>query len=312
MSDEKLNTGPEEPKAPDVSGEAPAGPAPETPKPEQAGPAQPAPGDVVISADQIDELMAQKRQAARDAVEKEGDPPGKEAGAPAKEQPPTGDKEPKQPRRGRTAKTEKPAPEAGKEPKTAGARKGRPPKADKAAPDKPQPSKRDKVELLTKCLIIYYERKIAVKKTPIGVIPYILSSFLSSKRSPRGGSDPPLPLNLAARRVLSYAPTSERQTCPRTRSAACAAHPDRPARFAGRDAVALWDGSRCPAAFAHRVYHFRSNISPGKDSSGSLRGLPNTPSTHRWRCGTAPSREVLSHWGIDKHRSPHHKKRHPA
>lgn len=59
MSDEKLNTGPEEPKAPDVSGEAPAGPAPETPKPEQAGPAQPAPGDVVISADQIDELMAQ-------------------------------------------------------------------------------------------------------------------------------------------------------------------------------------------------------------------------------------------------------------
>ena len=164
MSDEKLNTVPEEPKAPDVSGEAPAGPAPETPKPEQAGPAQPAPGDVVISADQIDELMAQKRQAARDAVEKEGDPPGKEAGAPAKEQPPTGDKEPKQPRRGRTAKTEKPAPEAGKEPKTAGARKGRPPKADKAAPDKPQPSKRDKVELLTKCLIIYYERENGNKK----------------------------------------------------------------------------------------------------------------------------------------------------
>ena len=59
MSDEKLNPGPEEPKAPDVSGEAPAGPAPETPKPEQAGPAQPAPGDVVISADQVDELMAQ-------------------------------------------------------------------------------------------------------------------------------------------------------------------------------------------------------------------------------------------------------------
>ena len=47
---------------------------------------------------------------------------------------------------------------------------------------------------------------MTVKKTPIGVIPYILSSFLSSKRSPRGGSGPPLPLNPAARRVLSYAP----------------------------------------------------------------------------------------------------------
>ena len=151
---------------------------------------------------------------------------------------------------------------------------------------------------------------MAVKKTPTGVIPYILSSFLSSKRSPRGDSGPPLPLNPAARRVLSYAPTSERQRFPRTRSAACAAHPDSPARFAGQDAAGPWDGSRCPAAFAHRADHFRSNISPGKDSSGNLRGPPNTPSTHRWRCGAAPSREVLSHLGIDKHRSPHYKKRH--
>ena len=153
---------------------------------------------------------------------------------------------------------------------------------------------------------------MAIKKTPTGVIPYILSSFLSSKRSPRGDSDLPLPLNPAARRVLSYAPTFGRQTCPHTRSAACAAHPDSPARFAGQDAAGPWDGSRCPAAFAYRVYHFRSNISPGKDSFGSLRGLPNTPSTHRWRCGTAPSLEALSHWGIDKHLSPHHKKRHPV
>ena len=153
---------------------------------------------------------------------------------------------------------------------------------------------------------------MAVKKTPIGVIPYILSSFLSSKRSPRGGSGPPLPLNLAARRVLSYVPTFGRQRFPRTRSAVCAAHPDSPARFAARDAVGLWDGSRCPAAFAHCVYHFCSNISLGKDSSGSLRGPPNTPSTHHWRCGTAPSLEALSHWGNGKHLSPHHKKRHPV
>ena len=49
-------------------------------------------------------------------------------------------------------------------------------------------------------------------ETPIGVIPYILSSFLSSKRSLRGGNGLPLPLNLVVRRVLSYVPTFEWQT----------------------------------------------------------------------------------------------------
>ena len=144
MADEKLNTGPGEPKAPEMPEQAPAGPAPEKPAPqqEQAGPIQPESGDVIISADQIDKLMAQKRQAARAGVEKEGEPPVKEAGAPAKEQTPAGSKEPKQPRRGRAPKEEKAEP-ATKE--TAKPRKGRPPKADKAAPGEAQPSKRDKV-----------------------------------------------------------------------------------------------------------------------------------------------------------------------
>ena len=75
MADKKLNTGPEEQKAAEPVTADPA-PAPEitaepTPTQEQAGPAQPAPGDVVISADQIDELMAKKRQAARAEIEKE-------------------------------------------------------------------------------------------------------------------------------------------------------------------------------------------------------------------------------------------------
>ena len=153
---------------------------------------------------------------------------------------------------------------------------------------------------------------MAVKKTPIGVIPCTLSSFLGLRPWLKGNSGPPLPLNPAARCVLNYAPISERQTFPHTRPAACAAHPDSPARFAGRDAAGPWDGSRCPTVFAHRVYHFRSNISPGKDSSGSPRGLPDTPSTHHWRCGTPPSREALSHWRNGKHLSPHHKKRHPV
>ena len=42
-----------------------------TPKQEQAGLAQPAPGDVVVSFDKINELMGEKRQAARAQVEKE-------------------------------------------------------------------------------------------------------------------------------------------------------------------------------------------------------------------------------------------------
>lgn len=144
MADEKLNTGPGEPKPPKVPEQAPAGPVPEKPAPqqEQAGPVQPKSGDVVISADQIDKLMAQKRQAARAGIEKEGAPLVKEADAPAKEQPPAGDKEPKQPRRGRPPKEEKAEPTSKEAAKP---RKGRPPKADKAAPGEAQPSKRDKV-----------------------------------------------------------------------------------------------------------------------------------------------------------------------
>ena len=73
MADEKLNTGPEVQKIEEAPAPAVADPAhgeapvPEHP-PEQAGPAEP--GDVVISAEQIDALMAEKRQAARAEVEK--------------------------------------------------------------------------------------------------------------------------------------------------------------------------------------------------------------------------------------------------
>ena len=73
MADEKLNTGPEVQKIEEAPAPAVADPAhgeapvPEHP-PEQDGPAEP--GDVVISAEQIDALMAEKRQAARAEVEK--------------------------------------------------------------------------------------------------------------------------------------------------------------------------------------------------------------------------------------------------
>ena len=151
MADEKLNTGPEVQKTEEAPAPAVADPAhgeaavPEHP-PEQAGPAEP--GDVVISAEQIDALMAEKRQAARAEVEKAEASREQEAGAPAPERPAAESEKAEKPRRGRppkSDKTERPGPEAEKEPKKAGPRKGRPSKADKAAPDKAQPSQRDKL-----------------------------------------------------------------------------------------------------------------------------------------------------------------------
>jgi ParB family transcriptional regulator, chromosome partitioning protein len=170
MADEKKGTGPERPVVPESPApESPGGP----PVPEQAaeqgvipgmgdGPAQPEPGDVVVDFEKINELMAEKRAAARDAVEHE------EAPAPEAETPADGpsvpkppdkgaapdDREPwektsaeleaeqKKPRRGRPPKEEKAEQGASD---TAKPRKGRPAKADKAAPGEAPPSQRDKV-----------------------------------------------------------------------------------------------------------------------------------------------------------------------
>lgn len=135
------------------------------PQQEQAGATMTEPGDVVVSFDKIEELMAERRAAARDTVEK-AEPAAPEVDAPAVEpvdpipdakaaEKATEEKpqeevaaEQKKSRRGRSPKAEKAeqaAPEAGKEQTAAKPRRGRPPKADKAAPDKPKPSKRDKV-----------------------------------------------------------------------------------------------------------------------------------------------------------------------
>ena len=155
MADEKLNTGPGEEKFPEapapVTVDEPQAPAPEqtaAPTPQQEGPAQPEPGDVVVSFDKINELMNEKRQTARAEVEKEE--AAKEPEEKTQEEPPAaGDGEPKKARRGRPPKEEKAEP-AGKE--AAKPRKGRPPKADKAAPGEATPTKRDKLDVLTKWL----------------------------------------------------------------------------------------------------------------------------------------------------------------
>ena len=133
---------------------------------EQEGITPADPGDVVVSFDKIEELMAERRAAARAAVE-QAEPPAPEAGAPTKGQtvaaPPeqaeekaAGDKtkeaaaeEQKKPRRGRPSKEEKTEQTPAKTEKAQDAakpRKGRPPKVDKAAPGEAQPPKpRDKV-----------------------------------------------------------------------------------------------------------------------------------------------------------------------
>ena len=106
------------------------------PQQEQTGPAIPEPGDVVVSFDKINELMAEKRQNARAEVEKAETPETPQ---------PANTEEPKKPRRGRPPKAEKAATENQKAEKSAWARKGRPPKADKAAPGEATPTKRDKL-----------------------------------------------------------------------------------------------------------------------------------------------------------------------
>ena len=147
MADEKLNTSPAENISPEAAEPitTPEQAAASEPQQEQTGPAIPESGDVVVSFDKINELMAEKRQNARAEVEKAETPEAPEAATPGETPQPTNTEEPKKPRRGRPPKAEKAATENQKSEKSAGARKGRPPKADKAAPDKPKPSKRDKV-----------------------------------------------------------------------------------------------------------------------------------------------------------------------
>ena len=150
MADEKWNTGPGDekiPEAPEASkadtlkAQVPEQATAPTPGQEQTEPVLPEPGDVVVSFDKINELMGEKRQAARAEVEKAEDSPAKEAPDEA-EHPAAGGDAPKAPRRGRPPKEEKTGP-ADKE--AAKPRRGRPPRTDKAAPDKAKPPKRDKV-----------------------------------------------------------------------------------------------------------------------------------------------------------------------
>lgn len=90
MADEKLNTGPAENISPEAAEPiaTPEQAAASEPQQEQTGPAIPEPGDVVVSFDKINELMAEKRQNARAEVEKAETPEAQEAAAPEKHRSP--------------------------------------------------------------------------------------------------------------------------------------------------------------------------------------------------------------------------------
>ena len=147
MAEEKRPLESEPQAAPEASTpDVPGAPAPDLSgdisQPVHDGPAQPDPGDVVISFEKIDELLKERRDAAREKVEQESPPePSAEGGKEEKTKP-----EPEQPkpRRGRPPKEK--AVSEDKDTKAATPRRGRPPKADKAAPDKATPPKpRDKM-----------------------------------------------------------------------------------------------------------------------------------------------------------------------
>ena len=113
MADEKLNTGPAENTSPEAAEPiaTPEQAAASEPQQEQTGPAIPEPSDVVVSFDKINELMAEKRQNARAEVEKAETPETPEAAAPGETPQPTNTEESKKLRRGRPPKAEKAATE---------------------------------------------------------------------------------------------------------------------------------------------------------------------------------------------------------
>lgn len=76
MAVEKLNPGQGEQIKRDISGTPPA------PDLTGEGPPAPEPGDVVVDTSKIDELMAKRRAAAREAVEQQPDIPGEGDKAP--------------------------------------------------------------------------------------------------------------------------------------------------------------------------------------------------------------------------------------
>ncbi len=113
MADEKLNMGSAENTSPKVAEPIaiPEQAAASESRQEQTGPAIPEPGDVVVSFDKINELMVEKRQNTCAEVEKAETPEMPEVAVPGETPQPTNTEESKKLRRGRPPKAEKAATE---------------------------------------------------------------------------------------------------------------------------------------------------------------------------------------------------------
>ena len=106
-----------------------------------------APGGVVVSAEQIEKLMAERNAAARAEVEKKEPPEPEQSPAPAPEEKTTEDKmpAPEETPKGRCGRKSKEEKAESAAPKGTGPRRDRPPKDGKAAPDKALSPPRDKM-----------------------------------------------------------------------------------------------------------------------------------------------------------------------
>ena len=113
MADKKLNTGPAENISPEAAEPiaTPEQAAASEPQQEQTGPAIPESGDVVVSFDKINELMVEKRQNTCAEAEKAETPETPEVAVPGETPQPTNTEESKKLRRGRPPKAEKAATE---------------------------------------------------------------------------------------------------------------------------------------------------------------------------------------------------------
>ena len=150
------------------------------------------------------------------------------------------------------------------------------------------------------------------KKTPLGVNGWPRSFFWGSKRLPKGGSGPPLPLSLVVRRVSNCGIVSGWRKYLRTRFAVPSRPVDIQTPSVWTDAAEPSAWNSCPAIFSRHACPFHSGIFPEEGSCRSLSALPNTPRTTRCRCGKTSWPAVLSL--ADKHRdpSPCHSEQRPA
>ena len=131
-----------------------------------------------------------------------------------------------------------------------------------------------------------------------------LSFFSGLRPRQKGGSGPPLPLNLVSRLALNCGSISGWQKYPRTKSAFCAAPAGIQVRRTGRGLPLLHPRIRSvPAAWPHAAYS-GSDAAPAAGMSGSPPYLPYRPSGACLTHGSRYSVSTIFHWGKRRYLVP--------